>query len=56
MNAQTGDALLAKNRGKDKMSIGKLIRSLRRNLEQTSDPDLRKRLFEAIQRLRDAER
>lgn len=34
------------------MRLDKLIRTLRRNLEQTSDPDLRKRLIEAIQRLR----
>lgn len=37
------------------MRIDKLIRSLRRNLKQTTDPALRKRLVEAIQRLREGE-
>jgi hypothetical protein len=34
------------------MRIDKLIRTLQRNLEQTSDADLRRRLIEAIERLR----
>jgi TATA-binding protein-associated factor Taf7 len=34
------------------MRIDKLIRTLKRNLEQTSDPDLRRRLIDAIERLR----